>query len=303
MATVFFREVFGNDVAPRVMSGIIALSIFGNMVVMTFTASRGKSAFGCGFRIAPLRKSCSRIAVKQEIAKEGVLPFSLFFASSSTTPWARLRRRLFPSSVTNDRLEQTPSAALFLHWIFSVVMIAATSSAHPHIAYSVLASLYAYAIILLVGFFVAGGLLYLRFFSDERHTWTSKSGFKPWGGATAAIIYTLVCAFLLCAAYIPPSSESPFAKANTGVAWYIVPTAGLASAVLGFIYYIGFKYVYPPLVKDGKVLVVDREALIVREHGEYVQALEHIDANWERRSGPGSNEGAKEMQAAEVLTR
>ena len=42
MATVFFREVFGNQMAPRVMSGIIALSIFGNIVVMTFTASRGE---------------------------------------------------------------------------------------------------------------------------------------------------------------------------------------------------------------------------------------------------------------------
>lgn len=41
MATVFFREVFGNEIARRVMSGIIALSIFGNVVIMTFTASRG----------------------------------------------------------------------------------------------------------------------------------------------------------------------------------------------------------------------------------------------------------------------
>ncbi|KAL8825813.1 MAG: hypothetical protein Q9170_007648 [Blastenia crenularia] len=41
MATLFFRKVFGNDTAPRVMSGIISLSIFGNIVIMTFTASRG----------------------------------------------------------------------------------------------------------------------------------------------------------------------------------------------------------------------------------------------------------------------
>ena len=41
MATVFFREVFGNELAPRVMAGLIAFSIFGNVVVMTFTASRG----------------------------------------------------------------------------------------------------------------------------------------------------------------------------------------------------------------------------------------------------------------------
>ena len=44
MANIFFRDVFGNDTAPRVMSGIIALSLFGNIVVMTFTASRGPFA-------------------------------------------------------------------------------------------------------------------------------------------------------------------------------------------------------------------------------------------------------------------
>ncbi|KAL8735934.1 MAG: hypothetical protein Q9166_000496 [cf. Caloplaca sp. 2 TL-2023] len=281
MATVFFREVFGNELAPRVMSGIIALSIFGNVVIMTFTASR----------------------VKQEIAKEGILPFSLFFASSSTTPWARLRRRFFPPSTLNYQDEQSPSAALFLHWIFSMMMIAATSSTIPDIAYTVLVTLNAYAVIVLIGVFVSGGLLYLRFFSPERHIWTAQSGFKPWGGPTAAVIYTLVCAFLLCAAYIPPTSDSRFAKADTGVAWWIVPTAGLGSGVLGFLYYVGFKYVYPPLLKDGKVLVVDREALIVREHGEYVQALEHVDASWERRSGPGSNEGAVEIQTLNVLKK
>ncbi len=43
MATVFFTDVFGNEKAPRVMSGIIALSIFGNNVVMTFTAARGSN--------------------------------------------------------------------------------------------------------------------------------------------------------------------------------------------------------------------------------------------------------------------
>ena len=41
MATIFFTEIFGNETAPRVMAGIIAFSILGNIVVMTFTASRG----------------------------------------------------------------------------------------------------------------------------------------------------------------------------------------------------------------------------------------------------------------------
>ncbi|KAL8661586.1 MAG: hypothetical protein Q9202_005472 [Teloschistes flavicans] len=275
MATVFFREVFGNEIARRVMSGIIALSIFGNVVIMTFTASR----------------------VKQEVAKEGVIPFSLFFASSSITPWARLRRRFWPSQ-SKEQDEESPSAALFLHWIFSMVMIAATSPTAPATAYTILVSLYSWTVITLFGFFVSGGLIYLRFFSSERRDWISKSGFRPWGGSTAAIIYAIVCLFLLAARFIPPALRSPFAYANTGVQWYIIPTVGLASFVLGIVYYLGFEYVYPPLFKDGRVLVVDREAVIVREHGEYVQALEVVDASWERKSGPGSND--PEMQKVTV---
>ena len=42
MATVFFGTAFGPKVAPRVMSGILAFSIFGNVVVMAFTAANGK---------------------------------------------------------------------------------------------------------------------------------------------------------------------------------------------------------------------------------------------------------------------
>ena len=44
MATVFFGAVFGGQLAQRVMSGIIAFSVFGNVTVMTFTASRGKKS-------------------------------------------------------------------------------------------------------------------------------------------------------------------------------------------------------------------------------------------------------------------
>ncbi|KAL9592481.1 MAG: hypothetical protein Q9179_006677 [Wetmoreana sp. 5 TL-2023] len=281
MATVFFREVFGNELAPRVMSGIIAFSIFGNIVVMTFTASR----------------------VKQEIAKEGVLPFFRFFASSTITPWARLRQHFKPSSESDYEPEQSPSAALFLHWIFTMVMIAATAPTKPDIAYTVLVSLYSYTVVMLLGFFVSGGLLYLRLFSRNRREWMEQSGFKPWFGSTAAAIYTAVCAFLVISRFVPPSSRSPFSKANTGVQWYIVPTVGLASGLLGIGYYYAFLYVYPPLFKDGKVLVIDREATIVREHGEYVQALEIVDASWERKSGPGSNDTQVEEQRVAVLEK
>ena len=42
MATLFFAQMFGHKGAQRVMAALIAFSILGNIVVMTFTASRVK---------------------------------------------------------------------------------------------------------------------------------------------------------------------------------------------------------------------------------------------------------------------
>jgi hypothetical protein len=47
IALVFVKNIFGNDIAPRVMAGMIAFSIFGHIVVMTFTASRGETNLFC----------------------------------------------------------------------------------------------------------------------------------------------------------------------------------------------------------------------------------------------------------------
>lgn len=71
MASIYLHFLFNDNdqntnTARRVMAGLICISIFGNVVVMTFTAGR----------------------VKQEIAKEGILPYLLFFATGHTTPWA-----------------------------------------------------------------------------------------------------------------------------------------------------------------------------------------------------------------------
>lgn len=298
MATVFFREVFGNDLAPRVMSGIIALSIFGNIVVMTFTASRGMSWLSQQSQRQYSLTSPS--LVKQEIAKEGVLPFSLWFARSTTTPIGRLINHFWPSNLPDSHLEQSPAPALFLHWMFSMVMIGATSSTIPGIAYNVLVSLYSYTVVVLLGFFVASGLLYLRYFSEGKE-WTAGSGFKPWGGPTAAIIYSITCAFLLVAAFLPPSGGGYFARSNTEIEWYIVPTVGLGTLLLGYAYYTIFEYVIPFLTK--KVLVVDRDPTIVCVDGEWVQAFETVEACWEAREGPRDNSAAAYDGGHELVER
>lgn len=131
--------------------------------------------------------------MKQEIAKEGVLPFSLFFATSTATPYAWIKQRIWSSSHQSGSekpvAEQSPGAALLLHWTFSVLLIAFTSANSPSVAYTVLVALYSYTLVIIVGFLVAAGLLYLRF--SKREEWKANAGFLPWGGPTAAIIYWL----------------------------------------------------------------------------------------------------------------
>lgn len=56
VAALFFSRIFGDRNANTVQNTFMAFSSFGNILVQTFTASR----------------------VKQEIAKEGILPFTKF---------------------------------------------------------------------------------------------------------------------------------------------------------------------------------------------------------------------------------
>ena len=184
MSVLFFQRVFGKDVAARVMAGLIAFSIFGNIIVMTFTASR----------------------VKQEVAKQGILPKSNFFASGTTTPWAWLKStmqngasrrhsRLQRSALDDEEepLEQSPMAGLLLHWFSSIVLIAVTSMLSSRIAYNVLVQLYSYVIVVLVGFFTAIALLYvkLRPSGDPKERWSEIVNFRlsGWASTVAAIIY------------------------------------------------------------------------------------------------------------------
>jgi hypothetical protein len=78
-------------------------------------------------------------------------------------------------------------AALLLHWIFSLVLIAVTSMLRPDQAYTALVDLYAYAILVVLGCLVSGGLLYLKW--SPHRNWAEQVNFKPWGGPAAAIVY------------------------------------------------------------------------------------------------------------------
>jgi amino acid transporter len=263
MATLFFGQVFGDKAAKQVLAGLIAFSIYGNLVVMTFTASR----------------------VKQEIAKEGILPFSLFFATGHTTPFAWIKAKLQSGvprtpahQALDDHLEQTPMAALGLHWITSLILVAATSMLAPSTAYLVLYSLYAYDMTLLVGFFVSAGLLYLKL--DPSKEWSSRANFKAWIDPLHAVIYFVVCGFLLFAAFAKPSTGSPYTYAVGHIQWYLIPTIGLSSLTWGLFWYLGLNLL---MLQKRKKLIVTRVPYIVpdeKDESQWVQKSELVDHEW-----------------------
>ena len=132
VAQQFFDLTFGavGDplVAQRALNAFLAVSSFGNIIVMTYTAAR----------------------MKQEIAKQAFLPWPKFFASNRDFSLGRLLRWLETKGVRSRLLppdqhsEETPVGALSLHLLSSLVLIFATYRLEPRDAYGLLAGQIAY---------------------------------------------------------------------------------------------------------------------------------------------------------------
>jgi hypothetical protein len=299
MAGTFFHYLFdaarpgyNEQVARRIFSGFVSFCIFGNVLVMTFTAAR----------------------VKQEIAKEGILPFSLFFATGYTTPWARLRSGSKVAFNRNsvqvhgaginfeDLSEKSPIAALSLHWFTSILLILATSMLKPDKAYSALVSLYSYVNVGVIGCLVSGGLLYLKIDSyvakfkrrrakrveykgshiteievgsQSGRNWAEKADFKPWIDPLHCIVYFFALSFFLFGAFAKPAASSPWTSKITGYSWFIIPTIGLTSLCWGVLWWVGLK-----IVERNRrwTLDVRRVPYVERDQdGNYVQKAELVE--------------------------
>jgi hypothetical protein len=262
LVTLFFEHLFGqdNDKAPRAMAGIIAFSIFGTLWVMTFTASR----------------------IKQEIAKEGILPKSLYIAASYPTPYALAKKWFFSKrSIPNGEAEEAPTLAFALHWLSSLVLIAAVSPiADPRKSYFLLVSLYAYSINTLIGFFVASGLLIIKFRKSTWH-WQDRRRYRPWLSPFHAIIYVIATAFIAITVFTKPTEGSPFTEAVSGFPYYLTPLIGLSAPLWGLLWYCGLRF-YGWYV--GRQLNVTREAYWMPDPNcpnEYLQQAEIIDVTWQ----------------------
>ena len=289
MAGTFFHYLFDTSnpsdprIGRRVIAALKAFSVLGNTFVLTYTAAR----------------------VKQEIAKEGIIPFSLFFATGHTTILAKLGsllssnpakgsplRRSSNASIDLDKhLEQSPMAALGLQWVTSVLLVALTSMCQPKVAYSFLVGLYSYSIVAVLGMLTAGGLLYLKFdsyfYGPDGRRWYDKCAWPETGtwvrkvSGLYALVYFLVMAFLLFASFVPSPPGSSFSQAVQGYSPYLVSGIGLSSVTWGVIWWAGLMW----REWKGRWMLKARRTPYVEPDGDggWVQRVEVVDHERVRR--------------------
>jgi len=154
LAASFFRNAFGER-AERALSVFVALSAFGNVLSVIFSQGR----------------------IVQELGREGILPFSSFFASNK--PF------------------NAPLAGLFEHWVVSLIIMLAPP---PGDAYNFILNVITYPLSI-VNFFVAAGLCWIYVHrQDHYHDW------NPPIKATlpVAVVFALSNLYLIIAPFVPP---------------------------------------------------------------------------------------------------
>lgn len=303
VARIFFVYTFGtisssgDTMAPRVLSGFMAVSSLGNLIVMTYTAARGRAPFlahGAAFILISW-------IVKQEIAKEGVFPFrklGKFVARSYQMPDINIKK-LFGGS-SDPIKDETPIGALILHWSLTVLLILATGvQQDPVESYRILVSLYSYVVDAIFGVCLGGGLLFLRFYGGRKWYQKSKdgSGFRSWISIIAALLFTIANAFPVVASWIPPSRN--FNPPTGGyIPWYTTPTVGWTVIACGGIYWLIFRFVIPHTGNHrGHRLRIQRTLFFRGDEEHPVQTLEQIKWDWITDTSSGSKAGRAEEQS------
>ncbi|OCK79263.1 high affinity methionine permease [Lepidopterella palustris CBS 459.81] len=293
VAQQFFQLTFGkigggHFNAKRVFSAFLAISTFGNIVTFTFVAAR----------------------VKQEIAKEGILPWPKFFGSSQNLSigrvlnWLHTKRQSFIVRRMwwllkiswfdpREHSEETPVGALVLHWAVTVFMILVSSSLSPTDAYTFLAGLYSYTVFSFCNLLVACAVLKLRF--SSRENWRKRSTANPFLSVATATVFAICCAYPTIASWVPPMGS--YAKVVAVVPWYVQNTVAWCVIGLGVGWYFGFlAYAARKLRKDNVEFRVIREADWEYDPPPFlVQVRETVYLAWVAKEA--SNRSGEEMSA------
>ncbi|KAL2164066.1 hypothetical protein VTH06DRAFT_3280 [Thermothelomyces fergusii] len=190
VAAQFFENVWGKSAfVVRVIPLFIGLSALGNAFAQSFAMPR----------------------VKQELSKEGILPWSRFWAS--------------------DWPFNAPTGAIFLHWIFSTIFILGSNT--PDV-YVFVTNIFIYSGNY-IKLFLALGLVYLSFAPSEK--WAEQR--KNFRSSPLLTIFWIVALLFVQAA---PFIENDFLQ---NVPYYVFPTLGTSLLVIGTVYWLVWAKVLP----------------------------------------------------------
>jgi len=171
------------------MPVFIALSSLGNVFAQSFAMPR----------------------VKQELAKEGILPFSRLWAS--------------------DWPINSPTGAIFLHWAITVAFILGSQTDE---VYTFVTNIFIYSGNW-IKLFLAIGLLYLNFASSER--WAEqRTTFRS--SPLLTLFWILGLLFSLSAPFVPNTLGG-------NVPFFVVPTLGTSMLAIGAAYWLIWAKVLP----------------------------------------------------------
>lgn len=187
LAADFMNIVFGKS-GKKAAAAFVGLSALGNVMSVIFSQGR----------------------IIQQLGREGILPFSDFFASS--------------------RPFNSPMVGLFQHFIVCLVTIVAPP---PGDAYNFIMNLISYPMNI-INLCVSGGLIYLH--------WQHKKGKIVWNppiraGLPVIVFFSMCNVYLIVAPYIPPSAGQSVYKSlpywiHCVVAWLIFLIGAIYWAVM-----------------------------------------------------------------------
>ncbi|KAF4454031.1 hypothetical protein F53441_3415 [Fusarium austroafricanum] len=262
VAQVFFQNTFGSltesQTGQRIFNAFLAVSSLGNIIVMTYTASR----------------------VKQEIAKEGILPYAKFFAQDGDMSLGRVlawlkKKGMFSSLLSTrwlspeDHKERTPIGAFVLHLASCFILIFATWGVNYDDAYTLLTSLTAYVINAFFGIFLGLGILILRFKGPPKtdkdevqspatappQTWRQMTGkhINPTLSVICATIYIIGGLWPIATIWIKPTTQQ-------ALRWWLVPTISWCVIGGSALWYLGFiSLAWRRKQKRNEIFVVEKK--------------------------------------------
>ncbi|KAH6677304.1 amino acid transporter-like protein [Halenospora varia] len=208
VAATFFRNMFGVR-AERALSVFVALSAYGNVLSVIFSQGR----------------------LVQEVAREGILPFSRLWASNKPL--------------------NAPFMGLFEHWLVSVIIMLAPP---PGDAYNFILNVISYPLSV-INVFVSAGLihLYLHPFSIHR----SPQTWSPPVRATLPVVgfFLLSNIYLVIAPFVPPSDGQ---NVYESLPYYLHCVVGIGILLAGAVYWLFWAKLLPrlggyELVRENKV--------------------------------------------------